>query len=82
MKVLFAVNNDKISESIIRRYQKNYKEIISGKNVYYFNAILKELQKDKSYDRIVISEDLEPLASDDKESIDKFLFDKLDNISD
>ena len=40
MKVLFAVNNDKISESIIRRYQKNYKEIISGKNVYYFNAIL------------------------------------------
>lgn len=82
MKVLFAVNNDKISESIIRRYQKNYKEIISGKNVYYFNAILKELQKDKSYDRIVISEDLEPLASDDKESIDKFLFDKLDKISD
>lgn len=82
MKVLFAVNNDKISESIIKRYQKNYKEIISGKNVYYFNAILKELQKDKSYDRIVISEDLEPLASDDKESIDKFLFDKLDKISD
>ena len=59
MKVLFAVSNEEISESIIKRYQKEYKEIISHKNVYYFNAILKELQKDKSYDRIVIHEDLE-----------------------
>lgn len=53
MKVLFAVSNDEISESIVKRYQKNYKEIISYKNVYYFNAILKELQKDKNYDRIL-----------------------------
>lgn len=82
MKVLFAVNNEKISESIVKRYQKNYKEIISSKNVYYFNAIIKELQKDKSYDRIVISEDLEPFSSEDHESIDKFIFDKLDKISD
>ena len=57
MKVLFAVNNDDISEAIIKKYQKEYKEILSYKNVYYFNAILKELQKDKSYDRIVIGED-------------------------
>ena len=82
MKVLFAVNNEKISESIINRYQKDYKEIISSKNVYYFNAIIKELQKDKSYDRIVISEDLEPFSNEDHETIDKFIFDKLDKISD
>ena len=63
MKVLFAVNNDDISEAIIKKYQKEYKEILSYKNVYYFNAILKELQKDKSYDRVVISEDLEPFAN-------------------
>ena len=44
MKVLFAVSNEEISESIVKRYQKDYKEIISYKNVYYFNAILKELQ--------------------------------------
>ena len=56
MKVLFAVSNEEVSEAIVKRYQKNYKEIISYKNVYYFNAILKELQKDKNYDRIVISE--------------------------
>ena len=82
MKVLFAVSNESISESIMEKYQSMYKEIISGKNVYYFNAILKELQKDKSYDRIVISEDLEPFANKNYETIDNFIFEKLDSISD
>ena len=31
MKVLFAVNNDDISEAIIKKYQKEYKEILSYK---------------------------------------------------
>ena len=82
MKVLFAVNNEDISESIVKKYQKEYKEIISYKNVYYFNAILKEIQRDKSYDRIVISEDLEAFAHTQYDQIDKFIFDKLDSISD
>lgn len=82
MKVLFALSDDKATENIVKEYQKEYKEIISYKNVYYFNAILKEIQKDKSYDRIVISEDLEPFASNNYDSIDKFIFEKLDNISD
>lgn len=82
MKVLFAVNNDDISNAIVKKYQKNYREILSYKNVYYFNAILKELQKDKTYDRVVISEDLEPFANNNYDAIDKFLFEKLDNISD
>lgn len=82
MKVLFAVNNDDISDAIVKKYQKNYKEILSYKNVYYFNAILKELQKDKTYDRVVISEDLEPFANNNYDAIDKFLFEKLDSISD
>ena len=82
MKVLFAVSNDKMSESIVRQYQKEYKQIISYKNVYYFNAILKELQRDKTYDRIVISEDLEQYVNTNYEQMDKFLFDKLDSISD
>ena len=29
MKVLFAVSNENISESIVKKYQKDYKEIIS-----------------------------------------------------
>ena len=82
MKVLFAVSNEEISESIVKRYQKEYKEIISYKNVYYFNAILKELQKDKNYDRIVISEELEAFTNTQYDQIDKFIFDKLDSISD
>ena len=55
---------------------------ISHKNVYYFNAILKEIQKDKSYDRIVISEDLEAFSHTQYDQIDKFIFEKLDSISD
>ena len=82
MKVLFAVNNESISASIIKKYQQEYKEIISSKNVYYFDAITRELQKDKTYDRIVISEDVEPFANNNYGVIDKFIFERLDNISD
>lgn len=82
MKVLFAVSDENISKLIVKKYQKDYKEIISYKNVYYFNAILKELQKDKSYDRIVISEDLEQFANSNYQQMDKFIFEKLDDISD
>ena len=82
MKVLFAVSNDNVSNSIIKKYQQKYKEIITSKNVYYFNAIIKELQKDKSYDVVVIGEDLEPISNNNYDTIDKFIFEKLDNISD
>lgn len=82
MKVLFAVSNENTSQAIIKKYQAEYKQIISYKNVYYFNAILKELQRDKTYDRIVISEDLEQYVNNDYEQMDKFLFDRLDSISD
>lgn len=81
MKILFAVNNDNVSETIVKKYQKEYKEILSYKNVYYFNAIYRELQKDKSYSRVVISEDLEPFANNNYNAIDKFLLEKYNNIS-
>ena len=76
MKVLFAVNNETISESIIKKYQQEYKEIISSKNVYYFDAIVRELQKDKTYDRIVISEDVEPFTNNNYGVMDNFIFTK------
>ena len=82
MKILFAVSNENLAESIVDMYQKKYKEIINSKNVYYFNAIVKELQRDQTYDRVVISEDLEPFSNTDYEAIDKFIFEKLDSISD
>ena len=34
MKVLFAVSNESISETIIKKYQQMYKEIILSKTVY------------------------------------------------
>ena len=73
MKVLFAVSNENISEAIIQKYQSMYKEIISSKNVYYFNAILKELQRDKTYDRVVISEDLEQYVNTDYEQMEMLI---------
>ena len=82
MKVLFAVHDEKVSLSIVKKYQREYKEIISYKNVYYFNAILKEIQRDKSYDRIIIDEDLEEFTSTSYEEKDKFVFNKLDGITD
>ena len=82
MKVLFAVSTENVVDSIIKVYQKEYKEIISSKNVYYFNAIIKELQRNQNYDRIIISEDLEPFTNNNYDAIDKFIFEKLDNISD
>ena len=82
MKVLFAVSTEDIAEKIIKVYQTEYKEIISSKNVYYFNAIIKELQRNQTYDRIVISEDLEPFTNNNYDTIDKFIFEKLDGISD
>ena len=82
MKVLFAVSNDNITTSVVKKYQQKYKEIVTNKNVYYFNAIVKELQKDKSYDSIVIEEDLEPISNNNYDAIDRFLTEKLDSISD
>ncbi len=38
MKVLFAVNDENISAEIVKKYQKEYKEIISYKNVFFYNG--------------------------------------------
>ena len=82
MRVLFAVSTDSISRSIINKYQGMYKQILSAKSVYYFDAIVKELQRDKTYDRVVISEDLEPHTDNNYERIDNNIFNKLDRITD
>lgn len=77
MKILFAVSNENIAEAIKKEYQNNYKEQLTTKNVYYFNAIIKELQNNKTYDVVIISEDLEPFANNNYDTIDKFLAEKL-----
>ena len=81
MKILFAVSNENISKRIVDSYQKKYGESVSYKNVFYFNAIIREIHKDKTYDRIVISEDLEPFSSSNYDVIDKFILERLKQIS-
>lgn len=80
MKILFAVSNENISAAIKKEYQDNYKGMLTTKNVYYFNAVIKELQNDKSYDVVIISEDLEPFANSNYDAVDKFLIGKLADI--
>jgi len=80
MKILFALSNENITEAIKKEYQKNYKTQLTTKNVYYFNAIIKELQNNKTYDVIVINEELEPFNTINYDTIDKFLLEKLKTI--
>ena len=82
MKILFAVNNDKISNAIVEKYKKLYNEDLEFKNVYYFNALISEVKSNKTYDRIVISEELELFLTSNYNEIDNFIFEKLDAISD
>ena len=48
MKVLFAVNNDNISEAIIKRYQKKYKEIIK-----MFTTLMQFLKNYKTINHMI-----------------------------
>lgn len=81
MKILFAVSNENVSNKIVDSYRKKYGEAVSFKNVFYFNAIIREIQKDKTYDRIVVSEDLEPFSNNNYDVIDRFIIERLQEIS-
>ena len=55
MKVLFAIRDeDNIVDSVVRKYQQDYKKKLVYKEVKNFTAIMKELQEN-NYDRIIIS---------------------------
>ena len=81
MKILFAISNENVLNKIVDSYRNKYGEAVSFKNVFYFNAIIREIQKDKTYDRIVISEDLEPFSNNNYDIIDKFIVERLQEIS-
>ena len=82
MKVLFAVGNAALSENIAKKYLELFGEKIEYKDVFYFKAILEEVKRDKSYDRIVIAETLEPIHNNVIAEIDKMLFNNIDSITD
>ena len=60
MKVLFAIRDDNnIVDTIVRKYQRDYNKKLVYKEVKNFTAILRELQQNNNYDRIVISDDID-----------------------
>ena len=79
MKVLFAVSNEKITEQVVAKYQVMYNELLSYKEVYYYNLVVKELEKTKDYNAIVIDESLESVSNDKG---DQYLLNNLDAITD
>jgi len=82
MKVLFAIGDAVTSENIVKQYYSLYGEKIEYKNVFYFKALLEEVKKDKTYDRIVIAEQLEPPQRNLVDAIDQMLFNNIDSITD
>ena len=47
MKVLFAVSNEEISELIVKKYQKEYKQIISYKTYITLTQYWKKYKRQK-----------------------------------
>lgn len=82
MKVLFAIGNAQTSKSVADKYFQLNGEKLEYKDVFYFRALLEEVKKDKSYDRIIISEELEPIKAVTIEEIDQKIFSNIDNITD
>ena len=71
MKVLFAVGNDQLSKNIADKYYEKYGEVLEYKNVFYFKALIEEVKRDKTYNRIVINEEIEEYRAADLEQIDR-----------
>ena len=82
MKVLFAVGNDQWAKTTSERYYEKYGETLEYKNVFYFKALIEEVRRDKTYDRIVIHEDLEQYRAKDIEQLDRKLYSCIDTITD
>lgn len=82
MKVLFAMRKDSVSKSISDMYYERYGEVLEYKNVFFFKALIEEVKNNKTYDRIVIDEDLEEYRTKDIEQLDNALFNNIDKITD
>ena len=82
MKVLFALGNEQTSKKVAEKYYEKYGEELEYKNVFYFKALLDEVKSNKTYDRIVVSEELEQFHVKNLEALDRFIFKNVDNITD
>ena len=80
MKVLFAIRDDNnIVDTIVRKYQRDYNKKLIYKEVNNFTAILRELQQNNNYDRIIISDDIDSKINK-SENKNKLILAKLKSI--
>ena len=80
MKVLFAIRDDNnIVDTIVRKYQRDYNKKLVYKEVKNFTAILRELQQNNNYDRIVIGDDIDEKINK-SENKSKLILTKLKSI--
>ena len=80
MKVLFAIRDDNnIVDTIVRKYQRDYNKKIVYKEVKNFTAILRELQQNNNYDRIIIGDDIDQKINK-SENKSKLILTKLKSI--
>lgn len=82
MKVLFAIGNDQKTKNIADRYYEKFGEVLEYKNIFYFKALIEEVKHNKTYDRIIIDEELEQYRTRDIEQLDRLLYNHIDLITD
>lgn len=80
MRVLFGLSSDDTVKSIVKYYEEKYKEKIEYKIAYYFGQFSQEIATG-DYDRAVLSEELEKIATRSYAEADKQLFEYLDSIT-
>lgn len=82
MKVLFAMGSEQKSKSVADRYYEKYGEIIEYEDVFYFKALIEKVKNNKTYDRIIINEDMEQFRANDIEQVDNYIFNTIDKVTD
>ena len=82
MKVLFAMRYEQTSKKVADRYLEKFGEELEYKNVFYFKALLEEVKNNKTYDRIVVSEDLEQYEQRNLDALDRYIFNNIDSLTD
>ena len=82
MKVLFAMGSTQKSKNVADRYYDKFGEMLEYEDVFYFKALLDKVKQNKTYNVIIIHEDLEQYKVKDIEQLDRKLFSYVDSITD
>lgn len=76
------IGAEQLSVNIANRYYEKFGETLEYENVFYFKALLDKVRTNKTYDIIVINEELERYKTKDIEQLDRVLFSYVDKVTD